>query len=301
MNDKLDTAAIIETAKRSVDPKVINITRPEKGGGAALVLFAPVGMEPVDVKEFLDEYLEAPERREGTATLEDLDSFIEHVNRFKDDDSAIFARREPPRLLAVIDYHRKGATGAPRFGGHKSAYTFPLSDEWKAWIGSNGAGKAMSQATFAEFIETRIIDVRDPELAGDSTRARLASINATAAAPWRLLNLSRGLAIKAGVSVQNAVNLSTGETQIEFVTTHQDVTGKALDVPGAFIIQVPVFQRGDAYEIPVRLRYRLREGVITWFYEMLGHDVVLDDAFKGATDKAKTATNLPLLLGSPET
>lgn len=296
---RMEAEVVADLARKAVEPMLVQLTRPEDSS-AAPVLVLPEGHEAHGIKAFLDEYLERPERRTGTAVLEELASFIAHVKRFADEDSVVFAKRQPPGLLAVLDYHEMGAIGAPRWGQHRAFYAFPLADEWKAWLAANGPGKAMTQAAFAEFIESRIVDVRDPEAMGENTRARLASIGATAAPPWRLLNLSRGLAIRAGVSVQNVVNLATGEAQIEYVTTHQDANGRALDVPSAFVIAIPVFQRGTPYEIAVRLRYRLREGVISWFYEMLGHEVVFEDAFRGACEEAEERTALPLYYGSPE-
>lgn len=297
-------AAIADLAQEAVDPKTIDVSIESEADGSgmsATILFVPKGYEAKSIKPFVDEYRKAPERRRGTATLEDLESFIAHVNRFKDEGSVVFAKKDPPSLLAVLDYHPAGASSEPRFGRHRSAYAFPLSDEWKTWNDRNGSAKLMDQANFAEFIETRIIDVRAPDGVGDATKARLESIGARAAAPFELLNLSRGLAIRAELKVQNAVNLSTGETQLEFVTTHQDAGGKTLDVPGAFVITIPVFRFGQPYELVVRLRYRLRGGEIGWFYELLGQDAVFDDAFVGACQQTKEQTGLPLYGGTPET
>ncbi|MDE8453326.1 DUF2303 family protein, partial [Klebsiella pneumoniae] len=81
-----------------------------------------------------DQYRTNPLRRAGTATMLSLDSLIDHVNRFKDADTVVFAddSRSAPSMTAVLDYHRAGASGDPRFGKHRSLYAFPLSDEWKA-------------------------------------------------------------------------------------------------------------------------------------------------------------------------
>src|SRR3546814_747731 len=90
--------------------------------------------------EDFDPFREQPLRRSGTAVLTALESFVAHVNRFKDEDSIIFASddRAAPSLTAVIDYHRQGHQGDPRFGQHRGHFAFPLSDEWKAWTKSGG-------------------------------------------------------------------------------------------------------------------------------------------------------------------
>jgi hypothetical protein len=61
-----------------------------------------------------------------------------------------------------------------------------------------------------------------------------------------------------------------------------------------------VFVNDTIYSIAVRLRYRIGGGKVTWFYEMYRTDKVFDDAFNGACTQVKEATDLPLLLGSPE-
>ena len=59
-------------------------------------------------------------------------------------------RRIPksPSLLAVYDYNHGGEKGDPRFGQHRASYSFPLSDEWQAWMRA-GALEAMTQEAFA--------------------------------------------------------------------------------------------------------------------------------------------------------
>lgn len=264
------------------------------------VLLLPQGIEAHSLKPFLDEYRRAPERRKGIAYLGDLDSFIAHAKRFADEDSALFADPSAtnPSLTAVLDYHRIGSDGAPRFGQHRGVYSFPLSDEWQAWQKSNG--KAMGQAEFAEFVENRVTDLADPSGAGESALALAEAIGATFASPSKLLELSRGLSLRVGARVQNATNLTTGEVQMQFVTEHQDERGAPLKVPGAFLVALPVFRSGALYQLAARLRYRLRDGVVSWFYELHRSDRVFEHAFKEACDLAQKETNLPLFVGAPE-
>src|SRR5690348_16422519 len=93
------------------------------------VVALPKALELHSLKRFRDELAERPERRTGTAKLTTLESFCEHVARFADEHSAIFASEDPnsPKLEAVLDYHEKGSGGAPRFGKHRAVYFFPLS------------------------------------------------------------------------------------------------------------------------------------------------------------------------------
>lgn len=248
-----------------------------------------------------DDYRAAPVRRAGTATLTELDSLIAHVNRFKDQDSILFAsdNRASPSITAVIDYHRAGAESSPRFCGHRAKFAFPLSDEWKAWTAANK--KAMRMIEFAAFLEDRIIDVLEggEELPEDMARF-VKAIGGNIASPTKLMEIAVGLKVNEKSAVGETVNLSSGEGEISFVSQHTDGAGKPLKVPNLFLVGIPVFKGGPAYRIAVRLRYRKADGGLSFWYEMWREDRVFDDAFSEAVTRARDETGLPVLMGSPE-
>lgn len=303
---KPENEVVAELARKAaVAPQVLTVTDPRDPKVTAPLLVLPDsegrgGARIVDAGKYLDAYRTKPERRTGTARVLELVSFMDLTQRFADEDSALFADPDPraPSLTAVLDYHEKTAEGAPRFGTHRIVYAFPLSDEWKAWQAANG--KELSQAAFAELVENRILDVTDPSGAGEQARALADALGATFASPSKLLDLSRGLSLRVGQKVRNALSLASGEMQVEFITEHQDQQGQPLRIPSAFLIGIPVFRNGDVYRLAVRLRYRLREGNVTWFYEIYRADRAFDDAFTEACTKAQMQTGLPLFFGSPE-
>lgn len=291
-----EAEAVAKVVKKAFKPRVV----PLGANGEPSAMILPEGTELVSLKEMVDEYRDAPERREGTAKLEDLPSFIAHAKRFADADSAVFASPDPqsPKMVSVLDYHRSGADSSPRFGKHRGLYSFPLSDEWKLWTGN--ANKPMHQVAFAEFIESNILHVADPALAGETARAFSSTLKCELASPGRLMELSKGLSIRVASRVTNAHNLRSGEAEIQYSTEHQDESGKPLAVPGAFLLALRVYRGGDLYQVPVRLRYRLKEQAITWFYDLWRTDLVFEDAFKGACSQVQEGTGLPLFIGTPE-
>jgi uncharacterized protein YfdQ (DUF2303 family) len=290
-----DVAAAIRTVERLSNAKVLKVEDPDSLG-MTKVLVLPKSMAAHSLQPFFDEQLTAPRRRKGTASVDDVESFVEHVNRFKDDQSALFVNQEakPPTMTAVLNYHRAGGEGDPRFGDHRTLYKFPISDEWKAWTERNA--KTMSQAEFAEFIEDRILDITSTKPKDGLAAEFTETLAAEYASASKLLELSRGLSITVGSSVRNAQNLATGEVEISYSEEHSP----RVKVPQAFLIAVPVFKRGDFYTVPVRLRYRTRDGAITWFYEMYRPERIVEHAVKEAAETAKASTNLPLFFGSPE-
>lgn len=298
-DDGLTTNAgvLADVIARHVKHEIVDVG---DGRSTVPVLVLPSGLTARSIKEFRDQYLTAPERREGTAKLVELASLIDHVNRFKDADSALFAVPDPkrPELVAVLDYHRAGE-GAPRFGRHRALYTFPLSDEWEAWTASNG--KAMEQATFAAFLEDRIVDVADPGAAFSSAKKFAEALNIPSfASAAKLLSLSRGLSVHVEERATNRIDPSTGETTIFFAAEHKDDAGAPLAVPRAFLVQLPVFRGGAAYQLAVRLKYRVSGGRISWSYEIHAADKSFDDAFRESCELAAEKTGLPLFYGTPE-
>jgi hypothetical protein len=228
------------------------------------------GLHAVSADVF-DDYLTAPRFRLGTAELTDLNSFIDHANRFKGPSSAIFASddRSRPGLTSVIDYNPAGFDSPPAFGRHRGHFAFPLSDEWKAWQAKNGMQRAMTMREFAEFLEDRIIDVEHPDdnpINDERTKQAIALLGGIGAmaTPTRLLELSQSLAVYENATIKEATRLASGEGHLEFITEHVDASGGAVDIPSLFVIAIPVFRKGEFYRIVARLRYRARPQVVFW-------------------------------------
>lgn len=293
-----------EKAEKYLTPATIDVKDPVSGA-TGLAVLSHKGIEAVPASIF-DDYLGRPRFRRGVATLTSLDSFIEHVNRFKSPESVVFAcdDRTNPSLTAVLDYHPAGADSDPAFGKHRSSFKFPLSDEWKAWHGNNGPENAMGMREFAEFLEDRIVDVEHPadiSFSDEQTQDFIDKLGGKKkiASPTKLLELSTGLSINENAVITEETKLSSGEGHIVFQSEHVDASGMAVDIPSLFVLAIPVFRNGPYYRVVARLRYRVRGGVTFW-YELWRTDRVFDHAFNEAVDTVKASVDLPLLLGAPE-
>jgi hypothetical protein len=106
--------------------------------------------------------------------------------------------------------------------------------------------------------------------------------------------------VRVGAAVKQAINLSTGEVQIQYDTQHQDERGAPLKVPTALLIQIPVFRAGTMYQVPVRLRYSVREGNILWRVELHKTELMAEDAFNDTKLLVTKETGLQLFVGTPE-
>lgn len=295
-----------ELAQRAaLAPEIINLKSPDGIGAECLAVpTVEVGgrlsVRLESTSRFYDEYRPNPVRRKGTADLGDLASLVEHINRFKDGDSAVFANpnRNGPSITAVLDYHRAGSGGTPRFGVHRSHYAFPISDEWGAW--TKAAGDEMTQTNFAEFIEAHIVDVTEYDPKFESAANFADKCGITFATSAQILELSRGLSVNVEGKLAATVNLQNGVKQIQFTESHSGENGQPLKVPGAFLVGIPVFRGEIGYQLCVRLRYRKSGASLVWIMELWRHEEVFDTAIKEACDMVKKATELPLLVGTPE-
>lgn len=311
---KTEAEAVADLVKSfDKEAKVIPVTSPT--GVEVNILTLPRGDSIVteSIKKYIDEWRTEPERREGTATMTDINSFIAHVNRFKTSESAIFAdsNKSQPGLLAVLDYHEAVNVGEAlnldaqaQFCRHRTQYKFPVSQEWKDWNENNG--RKMTQGEFAVFIEEHIRDVLVPptfqgELSEQDQKLLkdVTLLTGRLAGPEKLMALSRGFAVTETSKVLSVTNLSTGEYNVAFGAEHADEEGQKLDVPSMFLIGIPVFDNGPAYRVQVRLRYR-KGSSVTWFYEMFQQKEAFKDAIKDACQQAEEGTGLPLFVGSPE-
>lgn len=304
------TANFIEGVRR-VEP--IDVIDPETGKAIPAFLDEH-GVHPVGHGIF-DNWRENPRSRIGIARLTTLDSFIAHVNRFGDEDSAVFVNDDPahPSLRAVLDYHRRDTLvrqdegeevvatrehGEYRWGRHQSQFDFPLSEEWQAWTERDKEQFTMTQ--FSDFLEKRAgdIDGFDDGAISDSL-ARFVQVNGgkdRIASFGQLLELSRGLRVNENSAVEQAINLATGEGQIRFAAEHST----SVKVPTMFFIAIPIFKRGVFYRIGVQLRYRkLPTGLVFW-YELNRPDLSFDHALREAVERVDRDTEAQVFFGQPE-
>jgi len=321
-NSKPDTAQgvadlLAATRKHVEDQSFARLGFVEGDNGRfAEVATLPDGTFKFTDQSVIDAQSDRPRFRRGTATLTALDSFIAHVNRFGDTDSAVFAcdDRTDPYVLAVLDYHRADrlaseedeATGSTvhgeyRHGKHRSQFRFPLSEEWKAWHLKNKT--VMSMADFAVFLEDNVLDIAEIEKVPESA-SRFVEQNGGPKniADWQMLTkLARGLKIDESSTVSEAVTLASGEGELTISNTHDtEVGGIKVKVPTMFFIEIPIFREGAFYRLPVRLRYRKDRAGVAFWYELWRSDRSFMDAFNETIERIRNETPAQVFYGNPE-
>lgn len=281
-NTNPDAALVIaELARRAESSTFTPRAGSYKDAAPFVVLRQSNGDEKV---EWLDMRLSDPARKSGTVKLKDADSFIAYYG-IHGNGMPVYATLTPARFLAVLNEHGKTAAG---WRDHRADFQVAHSREWETWSKHNGAGPAFnSNESFALFLEDNAPDIVKPD-------------------PTTMLAIALNFRIKADVGFSVAQRLEDGNIDLAYsnLVTAGATTqaGGKVKIPEQFTINVPVFDgiAATKYKVDARFRYRLREGKLTLWYELVRPHKVVEAAFKDVWDQIAKATKAPILHGTPE-
>ena len=76
-------------------------------------------------------------------------------------------------------------------------------------------------------------------------------------------------------------------------------TLQKMQVFDRFSLGFPVFWNGDAYRLDARLRYRVRDGKLTFWFELIRQDKVLEAATQTLIAQIREKTGNPFFFGEP--
>jgi uncharacterized protein YfdQ (DUF2303 family) len=237
-----------------------------------------------------------PRAHLGVTVLDDLVSFVQHVERFKRDDSAIYCAGTYPATPTFTCVYDHAGGNAPSFQQHLARFAMTYAPEFLVW--HKGAGSWMKQGEFARFIEARALELVDGN--GDPTLADLASrLETSIGRPADMLRMARQLSVKVDATVHEAVTTATGEVSVTFQEKHEAAqAGVPLKVPTLFAVQIPVFYRGPSYTVPARLAYRVNGGRIEWQYELYRPDALVQHIAAQNALVIAQDTELPVWFGA---
>ena len=214
----------------------------------------PRGYELQSVENQLDN----PRRIQNIVKVLTAPSFIKYFNKFSNDDSLVVMNDDDQTITGKLDYH---GVDAPSWCSHTVKYACPKSREWELWNRCNC--NKFSQLEFAEFIEENIKDFAEPD-------------------GGQLLAIATQFSVTRTSVFSSGVRLASGEFQFQFSEENQ--SKGTVEVPEKFAIGISPFHNGEAYRIEARLRYRIREGQLTIWYELIEPEKVLEDAFNGVKE-----------------
>jgi uncharacterized protein YfdQ (DUF2303 family) len=231
--------------------------------------------------QVLDELREFPVRAKGNVQVSELDSFIRYVKAFGGK-TRIFASidKESGRASfnAILDYH-EAQEGKPGWCEHKLTLSPALSVEWQRWLAANRAH--MNQEQFAEFVEDNSGDVVEPSGA-------------------QMLEIAKTLEAKTSVEFKSGVRLENGDHQLRYAS---QTTGRAggngeLEIPALFALGLVIFDGGPGYKVSAKLRYRITDGRLVLWFDLINPHKVVDAACKEILATIKTETEIEAFIGS---
>lgn len=247
------------------------------------VLVLPGG-NTLDMGEIADKYAATPRLKKASVTLSEIGSFVAYWRLHERPESVIFGDPHACTFKAIFDYHGAGTDTPAGHRLHSAGFALAITPEWKTWMDNNG--KKMPQLTFAEFIEDNTPDIFKPE---GTTKPDAAG----------MLETARELEAKGEMQFVSHVRLSDGRQSFTYNEATNATVGKGyLDVPEDFVIRLVPYVGSATVQVTARLRFRINDGKLVFWYDFLRPHKVREDAFASALTRVEQDAGKPVLIGS---
>jgi len=294
-HDDTELTNIAETLIRELPKAEIlanDNTAEETEGLSILHVSVPKGFELKTVTTDTEKYLPQPRRTKATAAFSDISSFLAYAQHHNiPGRSAVWASFNPRTYAlafrAVFDEHAPvGITGVeqpygPGWREHQATFKPLMSAEWDTWVGGNK--QARSQMEFAEFLQAHEEDI-------SAANGLPTSI--------QMLEMATNFVMNEERALKSAVRLASGGVRLTYVADPDQGTLEAMQLFERFAVAIPVFQGvREAYSLVARLKYRTREGKVSFFYDLHRPDRVHAHAAQELIDKVRAEAGMPLYMG----
>ena len=260
---RTEAQAVAELTAR---PEIINSDRIER---------APVIVMPNGSYRIIEEMLEKPLRRTGYITIRNLEDFITYTTLCEKDISCseILISAEGP-IEARLDIN---ADGFRDFGArYKPVFTKSFDD----WVNANET--SMSQEGFALFIEKHIDDIHPAE--GMPSAAELLTFCSTVEDSKR-------------VDFKKSVSLQDGRVELIYQKRSDDAREQRLSLFRQFSLALrPFVDRERTYAVTASLRFRIRDGQITFWYELKALDELMEKLRSDIRQEMLSRMGVPVYL-----
>ena len=178
--------------------------------------------------------------------------------------------------MAILDYHKHSEE--PSWCAHTATFHPHRSVEFTTWMENNR--KQMTQVEFARFLEDNLPDIVEPASAD-------------------LLAVALTFEAKKSVEFSSGVRLNNGQIQFAYDEVVRGTAQKGtIEIPEQFVLGIAIHVNGPAYRIPVRLRWRLQEGKVVFWYEIVRPHRFIEDALKEMRERVEKETAIPILAGA---
>ena len=230
----------------------------------------------VALEEIVSKFRPNPIRKHATVSLQEVASFCQYWGLYRSEDSRIFADPNALKFAAILDYH--GAAERPaNWRVHTVSYTLTKTVEWTTWLANNG--KRMNQSDFATFIEDNAVDVVEPKSA-------------------EMVDIAREFEATSSVKFASGVRLQGGQQRLTYIDETKATVGKSqIEVPERFALRLSAFVGMPPVDVMARLRYRIEQGALTMWYDLVRPHKVAEQAFADAMKIIGSECGTPVLIG----
>jgi uncharacterized protein YfdQ (DUF2303 family) len=248
------------------------------------LIATPPGWTRITVDD--EEMLPAPRRKRAQVVLNDAESFVAYVKRHGSLTACTLwceADYVAGRVVfrAILNDHGEEELQAA-WRDHTARFTPVFSGEWNRWTAKNK--QPFSQAEFGAFIEENLKDIAGGDTSPSGTQ---------------MLDMALSFEANQDMRFKSAMRLQNGGVQMSFVQDDDATTLTRMQMFERFAIGMPVFWNGDAYRIDARLRYRVRDGKLSFWFELIRADKVLEAAAQTLIARIRGETGNPFYFGDP--
>lgn len=217
-----------------------------------------------------------PRRIKRSLQFARLDSFCEYVNEFKAPGTKIFMNTKSGQATAVLDYHQPSQAS---WAEHVAHFAPVFTESWQRWNGVNN--QPMDQKKFALFVEDNALDIAQP-------------------APAEMLDIARNLTAKLSVNFKKGIRLENGAEELHYEETIDAKAGHRgqLEIPAQFVLELPVFEGRPSRQVPVRLRYSIKEGTLSFCCSLVRLQEILQPEIDALCGEIAQETSVQPLFGS---
>lgn len=239
-------------------------------------------LKEIDEENLLPE----PRRKRAMLDLHDAPSFVDYIKRHGSlTDSTIWCvadyKAGKIKFTGILNDHGEAAEQAA-WRDHRASFAPEFSEEWVRWTGQHK--KPFNQQDFAAFIEDNLKDIASVD--GSPSGAQM-------------LEMALTFEANQDMRFKSAMRLQNGGVQMSFVQDDDAQTLQKMQVFDRFSLGFPVFWNGDAYRLDARLRYRVRDGKLTFWFELIRPDKVLEAATQTLIKQIREQTGNAFFFGEP--
>ena len=164
---------------------------------------------------------------------------------------------------------------------HRVMLSPRLSKQWETWIAKNG--KHFEQAEFAAFMESNIRDISANSMPSGAD----------------ILHMILNMESMQNVAFKSSTRLEDGSVQFAYIEESDAKTQAKIQMFSRFQLAIPVLHGGLLYPVDARLRYRIRDAKLIFWFELDHPELAFETVMDEMLDKIGSALSLPIINGQP--